>query len=258
VGPLVFPFVFTIHILNHSAMSVDAKRNMFQDNIGFLFIGIWICTMIGFHRTYTIFFPQFTGFQWEQHFHGAVLMSWFAMLIVQPFLIRFGKNSLHRTIGKLGYVIAPLVCFSIFLVLRMGYYRDLPKFPEHEVLRDMALPVPNIIVFGTFFILAMVNRRDSFVHMRYMIGTSLIMIGPGLGRALEIYGGFTMPQSKLVAYGLGEIIATLMLWNDFGKGSNVKPMLTVLSVLLLDHFIWISRESAAWQAFAKWFAAHAF
>ena len=234
------------------------EKDRFQDNIGFLFIGIWICALIGFHRTYTIFLPQFTGFQWEQHFHGAILMSWFAMLIIQPFLIRFGKNSLHRKIGKLGYVIGPLVYFSIFMVLRMSYYRDLLKFPEHEVLRDMALPVPNIFVFGTFFILAMVNRRDSYVHMRYMIGTSLIMIGPGLGRALEIYGGFTMPQSKLVAYGLGEIIAAILLLNDLKKGSNMKPMLTILIVLLLNHFIWISRESAAWQAFAKWFAMATF
>lgn len=239
-------------------MALTAKKDAFQDNIGFLFIGIWICALIGFHRTYTVFFPQFDGFHWEQHFHGAVLMSWFAILIVQPFLIRYGKNSLHRAIGKLGYVLAPLVCFSIFLVVRMTYYRDLPKFPEHEVLRDMALPLPNILVFGLFYALAMVNRHDSFVHMRYMIGTSLIMIGPGLGRALIIFGGMSQPNSLLVVYGLAELIAALMLLADYRRRSNIKPMLTILIVLLLNHFIWISRESGAWIAFAKWFAGLTF
>lgn len=239
-------------------MTVLAKRDTLQDNIGFLFIGIWICALIGFHRTYTVFFPQFTGFHWEQHFHGAVLMSWFAMLIIQPFLIRFGKNALHRTIGKLGYVLAPLVCFSIFMVVRMTYYRDLPKFPEHEVLRDMALPVPNIFVFGLFYVLAMVNRHDSFAHMRYMIGTALLMIGPGLGRALIIFGGMTLPQSMIWVYGLAEGIAALMLLADFRRRSNIKPMLTILIVLLANHFIWMSRETSAWQAFAKWFAGLTF
>ena len=43
-------------------MTVLTKRDTLQDNIGFLFIGIWICALIGFHRTYTIFFPQFNGF----------------------------------------------------------------------------------------------------------------------------------------------------------------------------------------------------
>ncbi len=29
-------------------------------------------------------------------------MSWFVMLIVQPLLIRYNKNTIHRNLGKLG------------------------------------------------------------------------------------------------------------------------------------------------------------
>lgn len=169
-------------------MSTIAKTDKLQDNIGFLFIGIWLCALIGFHKTYTIFFPSFEGFQWQQHFHGLMLMSWFAMLIIQPFLIRFGKRQAHRTLGKLGYVLAPLVCYSIFMVTKMVYYREIAHRPEESVLGQLSLDIPTIFIFGLFFILAMVNRKDSYVHMRYMIGTSLLMIGPGVGRALIILG----------------------------------------------------------------------
>ena len=36
--------------------------------------------------------------------------------------------------------------------------------------------------------------------MRYMIATSLLMIGPGLGRALIIFGGIPFPLNKIIAF----------------------------------------------------------
>ena len=76
-------------IASNNTGSMEKKL---QNNIGFLFIGIFLCAVIGFHKTYTIHFPAFTGFHWQQHFHGAMLMSWFLMLIIQPFLIRYKKK----------------------------------------------------------------------------------------------------------------------------------------------------------------------
>ncbi len=78
-------------------------------NIGYFFITLWIIVLIGFHQTYTVFFPTFKGFRWEQHFHGAMLMAWLSMLMVQPFLIKFGKYEWHRTLGKVGYVYSTLL-----------------------------------------------------------------------------------------------------------------------------------------------------
>jgi hypothetical protein len=68
----------------------------------------------GFYKTYIIFFPSFTGFNNLQHFHGAMMMIWMGFLIVQPLLIRSGKVTTHRAVGKLSYVIAPLLMVSIF------------------------------------------------------------------------------------------------------------------------------------------------
>lgn len=239
-------------------MPTIVKNEKIQHNIGFLFIGIWICALIGFHKTYTIFFPSFNGFRWEQHFHGIMLMSWFAMLIVQPFLIKYGKNNLHRALGKLGYVLAPLVCYSIFLVSKMVYHREIATRPEESVLAQMALSIPTIFIFGLFFTLSMVNRRHSDVHMRYMIGTSLLMIGPGLGRILIVDGGVPFPMSVTIVLAVSEIVAALFLLNDFRKGANIRPLLTILMVLILNHIIWVMQDTVVWQKFAKWFVTTAF
>jgi len=229
-----------------------------QNNIGYLFIGIWLCALIGFHKTYTIHFPAFTGFHWQQHFHGAMLMSWFLMLIIQPFLIRYQKNNIHRRLGKLGYILAPLVCYSIFLVTKMVYSREIAHRPEASVLAQLALDIPTIFIFGLFFALAMINRKDSSVHMRYMIGTSLLMIGPGLGRALIIFGGVPFPVSVSIVYYVSEILAILFLINDVRKGNNIKPFLTITIILILNHLCWAFQNAGWWQATAKWFVTHAF
>ena len=238
--------------------TINQKENTMQHNIVFLFIGIWLCAIIGFHKTYTIQFPQFKGFQWEQHFHGAMLMSWFLMLIIQPLLIRFNKNNIHRSLGKISFVLAPLVCYSIFLVTRMVYFREITNRPMDSVLGQLSLDIPTIFIFGLFFTLAMINRKNSAVHMRYMIATSLLMIGPGLGRALIIFGGIPFPISVSIVYFISEILAVLFLINDIRKGSNVKPFLTITIVLIVNHLCWSFQSAGWWQSIAKWFVTHTF
>ncbi len=225
-----------------------------QKNIGFLFIAIWICALVGFHVTYTIHFPDLKGFQFAQHFHGAMLMAWFGLLIVQPFLIRYKKYEWHRTIGKLGYVLAPLVCYSIFLVTKMVYYREIAKRPVVDVLAQLSLDIPTIFLFGLFFVLAMVNRKDSSVHMRYIIATSLLMIGPGLGRALIIFGGLPFPVSVSVVLYVSEIVAFIFIAFDFFQKRNIKPFLTIFLLLVFNHICWGFQTSVWWLGFAKWFA----
>jgi uncharacterized membrane protein YozB (DUF420 family) len=234
------------------------KENTIQNNIVFLFIGIWLCAIVGFHKTYTIYFPQFKSFQWEQHFHGVMLMSWFLMLIIQPLLIKYKKNNIHRIFGKASYLLAPLVCYSIFLVTRMLYQREIIDRPEASVLGQLSLDIPTIFIFGLFFALAMINRKDSSVHMRYMIATSLLMIGPGLGRALIIFGGIPFPMSIHIVYYISEIIAVLFLINDIRKANNIKPFLTITIILFINHLCWGFQDASWWQLIAKWFVTYTF
>lgn len=234
------------------------KENTIQNNIVFLFIGIWLCAIVGFHKTYVIYFPQFKAFRWEQHFHGVMLMSWFFMLIIQPLLIRYKKNNIHRNLGKVSYLLAPLVCYSIFLVTRMLYLREITNRPEASVLGQLSLDIPTIFIFGLFFALAMINRKDSSVHMRYMIATSLLMIGPGLGRALIIFGGIPFPLSIHIVYSISEIIAILFLVNDIQKANNIKPFLTITIILVINHLCWGFQDASWWQLIAKWFVTYTF
>lgn len=224
-------------------------------NIGYFFLVIWFLALIGFHQTYTVFFPAFRGFRWEQHFHGAMLMAWFFLLIVQPFLIKAGKNDWHRTLGKAGYVLAPLVCLSILEVSRMVYLRETVHRPENEVLSQLSLDIPAILTFGLFSLLAFVYQKKPAAHMRYMIATSLLMIGPGLGRALIIFGGIPFPVSVMAVLYLSCLLSLGFLLLDIRNRKSARPFLVISLVLGLNLLCWLYQTSGWWISFAKAFAS---
>src|SRR5688572_24079829 len=150
----------------------------------FIFV-ILIAIQWGFYQTYTSQFPHFKNATALIHVHGALLMTWMLLLIVQPLLIHAGKARLHRAIGKVSWVLGPLIIISLFLIGRGGYFRGLGNVPEHEMLTFIVLDMRGFLSFAIFWFLAMVNRKFPHSHMRYMIATGILAIGPGLGRGLE-------------------------------------------------------------------------
>jgi len=223
-------------------------------NISYFFMGILLCVLVGFHQTYTVKFPTFEGLTTVHHFHGAMLMAWFGMLIVQPLFIKYQKREWHRQLGKVSYVLLPLVLYSIFLVTKTQYLRTISQMPKEVVIGGLALDIPNIVVFGAFYVLAMVYRHRSDYHMRYMIGTSLLMIGPGIGRAMIIYGNIPFPVAIVYTMYFTELIAVIFLILDYIKGQSIKPFGVILGCVVALHLIWNYQMSGWWQAFGGWFA----
>ena len=223
-------------------------------NISYFFIGILLCALVGFHQTYTVKFPTFEGLTTAHHFHGLMLMSWFAMLIVQPILIKAQKYELHRQVGKISFVLIPLVLFSIFWVTKVSFLKNANGLPPVPLIGSLSLQLPDIFAFGLFYVLAMVNRKNSASHMRYMIGTSLLMIGPGLGRAMIIYGGMPFPVAVTYAIYATELVALVFLVLDYTKGRSIKPFAVILGTLIVMNLCWAYQMSTPWQAFGGWFA----
>lgn len=88
---------------------------------------LFIALQIGFHPTYMQYFPEFKEFNWVHHTHGALMVSWMVMLVIQPFLILKRKYQIHRQIGKISFIIAPLMVIFMYLVMRIGYLNTVKK-----------------------------------------------------------------------------------------------------------------------------------
>jgi hypothetical protein len=77
-------------------------------------------------------------------------MSWLVLLIVQPLLIKTGRTELHRTIGKVSYVLGPLIIIFLYLVGKGSYWRSIGRFPEHDILTSIVLDSRGLISFAIF------------------------------------------------------------------------------------------------------------
>ena len=218
------------------------------------FISILLVVVWGFWKTYIVFFPSFQGFGYTHHIHGLLMMMWLCMLIVQPLLIRAGKLSLHRAVGKASYVVVPLLLLSIFMVGKISYHKMIPISPQ-QAIASLAQIIPALFVFVVLYGLAIWEKKKSRIHMRYMLGTSLLMIGPGLGRVLIIY--FNVPFLEGVDYAnyLVMAIAFLLLVSDIFQKKPVATYSITVLLMVLGHLAWQFRDDFLWQAIGEKFAA---
>jgi len=224
-------------------------------NASIFIILILIGVQWGFYRPYTSQFPNFKDSTNVIHIHGALLMMWLVLLIVQPILIQTGRTQLHRNIGKISWVLGPLIILFLFLVGKGGYWRAVGKVPDADVFTFIALDLRGLVSFALFWALAMLYRKDSASHMRYMIATGILAIGPGVGRGLNNSLGVDFGTALTTTDVVDLVIVGFLLGYDIYKKNNYKPWLVVFIVFLISAFVWQIRYSDAWQSFAKGYAA---
>jgi hypothetical protein len=230
------------------------SKSLSLGNLSILFTTILVIIFLGFYQTYLVFFPKFKGFHYEQHFHGLMMLLWMVLLIVQPLLIKNKKYEIHRFIGKLTYIIAPLLILSIFLVSKMVYHRSIATLSQEESLASVVLGLPNMFAFILFYYLAIFNSRNRPAHMRYMIGTALLMIGPGLGRLLITGLKWPLEMAVPTTNYLTLALSLAFLVNDIRKKSDFRPYLVIFLTLVMVQLFWQFRFSEFWQVPAKAFA----
>lgn len=224
-------------------------------NIGFLGLAILCILTWGFFRTYIQFFPGFQGFKALHHVHGIIMLLWVLLLIIQPFLISMKRYQLHRAVGKTSYVLAPLVVLSILMVSNYSYHKMLSEnVPLPVAVGILALNIPGAFAFAVFYTLAMMNRKQSDIHMRYMIGTGLLMIGPGLGRGLITYANVPFESGVSYSDEFVLLISFALLVYDIIKKKNTKPSVTIFLVLLVSHIFWLTKMGVVWQYIGGGFA----
>ncbi|PWT74650.1 MAG: hypothetical protein C5B59_10625 [Bacteroidetes bacterium] len=237
---------------------MEKVQSIKYGRISLFFVAILVGVAFGFYKSYIIFFPSFSNFQFVDHFHGAMMLIWLLFLIIQPLLIKTGRIQIHKAIGRTSYIVAPLLAISIFLVARLQYHKFLATTPLKEATAVIGLSIPPLIAFAIFYSLAIANKGNTPSHLRYMIATALLMIPPGIGRVLMNYFHVPFPVAVSSTYYFTIAIAAIFLAFDVIKKRNYRPNMIVLVVLVLTVFVWEIRYSDAWQATGKLIARWCF
>ncbi len=215
--------------------------------VGMILISIIV--HIGFGATYIKKFPLFQDYNWVHHIHGALMGAWVMLLVVQPFLIHLKKFATHRWLGKLSYAIAPFMIVSMFFIARYNYQTGITEKSAADVMAGQSITWMQIVMFVLFYSLAIYFRRNTFYHMRFMIGTAIIMLGPSMNRLIFSY----FPEVPVITILLIVLyvktgLAAALFFSDIIKRKNWKPYGIVFSAFLFSDVVFYARYSDVWQA----------
>jgi hypothetical protein len=227
----------------------------YYHNLGYWFLAFIVLAFAGFYTTY--FTRIFEPTPAIIHIHFVLMALWLAMLIAQPFLIKYKKLPLHRLLGKLSYILVPLVLFTGFLLARNEYYRKLARFSDEvlsglkpytqEEILQLAASGPIAIFyiawFVIFYFLAIKNRRKSPKHARYMLATALTLTGPTVDRILGIHFGLESIagiSSYIVSFLMIDFILGGLLYLDYRNKRDTRALWTCLLVYFVGQILYFT------------------
>lgn len=203
---------------------------------------------IGFSKTYIQFFPKFDGFKASQHFHGIMMMSWLLMLLIQPILILNGKTKLHRQVGGLSYVLAPMILLSMFLVIQSRYYDYLEKVGQTKaVIAWLSINFRMMVFFAVVFFLAMYYKHKPALHMRFMCSTAFLLTSPWLVRFSIGYLGLSHADSHSLDRNFSVAITGVITIADSFKTRKISPFVLVFGFMILQKILWEMSETSFLQ-----------
>lgn len=203
-------------------------------NIGYVMIIFVPLIFVAFYKTYFGQFPDFnesnTALSHSKvstfdHLHVIFAFLWILLLIIQPILIGIGKYKTHKTIGKISYLVFPLLILSSFHLISRILQADHPMLAY--------LPISDSILLILFYALAIYNKKNTPKHMRYMIGTAAVFLGPIFGRL----GPYMFDLHPKVMNNIKFIVIYLifagLIFFDKKYGRDFKPYLIIVMAMVL-------------------------
>jgi hypothetical protein len=167
---------------------------------GYAFIALVVLVVAGFWRSY--FSTLGTAPTWF-HIHGVLMMTWLALLVIQPFLVKKQRLEWHRRLGRISYLVFPLLVVSVLVML----HRGLKRFPDNG-FTDIISVIRDVVVLVTAYSIAIIYRKDFAIHARAMTMTGVACIEPALGRLVG---------TNIVALVVLSLIGLLVIFDRRGR-----------------------------------------
>ena len=237
-------------------MTSNTSKIRFEKS-GYYFIGLVGLALLGFwHSYFSKFFDLTENFPFYFHFHAAMMTLWISVLIAQPILIKKKELTIHKFIGRLTYILMPLLFISVILLTHYQIQSHI-QIVNGEKLYGPHLIVPfkDLLILGTAYTIAIVYRHDVNIHARAMIATGIVFIEPALIRFIR----YSLIQDKSLSYFLtiglvySLLIGLMILERKQKNGRWVFPL--ILGLYVCVHALLILKiRIGFWETFAKWFA----
>lgn len=224
-------------------------------------------TFFGFYPTY--FTNLFSPMPGIIHLHAVFMLLWISIAISQPFLIKKNKIKIHRTVGKISYVIMPIVFVTGCLVIRHAYYSNILRETEKiatgisslgiNAITDIAIQntaIGLVYLFWLilFYILAVINRKKIINHATYMFAAVLTLLGPTIDRIIfYVYQYFGMDYNFLAenaVFFLIDLLLISLLLYQWKMGNSLKAVTISLLVYITGQLGYLTLpKTEIWKYF---------
>ena len=230
----------------------NPSRSIDISGIWLFFAGLFISALISFWPTY--FALGLVAHVGYVHFHAAAATLWILMLIIQPWLIKTHRYDLHRAVGKISFVLVPIIVIGMLLLANYRI-RTVPADAYHIQTYVLWLQFSLVAVFAISYAFAMLNRKNSELHARFMVCTGLTLIDPVFARAIFWISPESVFYHQWLTFGLTDAIFLALIWVERRnqRARWVFPvMLCVFLVSQIPALFWWT-DWPIWQAVAEWF-----
>jgi hypothetical protein len=137
--------------------------------------------------------------------HGAILTAWFALFVLQTWLVASRNTGLHRRLGVLGVVTAAAVVASGAFTLVRFVPRVIGAIhaggrsgdQTEAAVQQIAVPIVvgdsiALLAFALFVTVAVYWRRRRAIHKRLMLLASVTIMGPAFSTVRPVGRTLTM------------------------------------------------------------------
>jgi hypothetical protein len=185
------------------------------------------------------------------HVHGLLFMTWIAMMLVQPTLVRQRRSDLHR---KLGWVALPLAAAMALSGLGVGIFavsRDLAAGVGDLAYSQLIGVVAAMIIFVLYVSIAVAARRKPAWHKRMMLLATIAVLWPAWFRFRHLLPFVPHPDIVLGIVVSDSLVLVAMV-RDRLKFGRIHPAYLIFGSLLIAEHVWeaLFFDSAMWRAAA--------
>ncbi len=234
-------------IVSHG--NTSAERRFFTG----MALVLLACVLVGFSRSFFLrpLFPDLPSPSEKIFYvHGSAFSAWIVLLVAQASLIAGRRIDLHRKLGTVGAVLAVAMVTlgtlgALIAARRPAGFVGVPIPP----LQFLAIPIFDMVLFGTFACLGFIRRRNAQSHKRWMLLATINLVTAAIARWPGVFD-FGPPAF----FGLTDLfIVALGVW-DFRTRGRLHPVTLWggLLIIVSQPLRLVVSGTEAWLGFARW------
>lgn len=193
------------------------------------------------------------------HVHAALMILWLFMVIAQAWFVRTKRFRQHRLVGRSSYVIVPVLILSGLVTTHAFFNKPPPPGVTEAELRSLdVITLGQLVAFGLTWSLAMVYRKQTALHVRFIVSTVFAIGNAIVFRIFNFWvPGFETIEAATSANGTVLILLLLgLIALDWRRGIRRSPYWVVTLALAFLHLAYFTfARTAGWLSFCRWFAA---